>query len=155
MIFGIEDKHKSIVGTNYANIPEKLHKIKQTIAQNTSNHFTFTDIEELISQGKRILVFIIPPAPKGIPISWKGIFYGRNGSSLVPLNLNEIQLFLNHSDNDWSAEIAEHAILNDLDQQAIHFARLEFSKKNPTLTNEMKTWNDLTFLNRIQLASNE
>lgn len=155
LIFGIQDKHKKIVGTHYLNTPENIQKIKHTISHNTSNNYTFVSVEELFIQNKRILVFIIPPAPPSMPVAWKGVFYGRNGSSLVPLNLNEIKLFLNQVESDWSANIAENASLKDLDQQAIVFARKEFSKKNPTLENDMPSWNDLTFLNRIQLAVNE
>jgi ATP-dependent DNA helicase RecG len=35
------------------------------------------------------LMLQIPPAPKGMPVDWKGHCYGRNGSSLSALNNQE------------------------------------------------------------------
>ena len=44
LIFGIEDKNKSVVGTNYRNNLEDLHNLKREIAEKSTNGITFKEI---------------------------------------------------------------------------------------------------------------
>ena len=88
LIFGIRDKDRKVVGTNYRE-KSGLEKLKSEIADGT-NGITFMEIYELFpmvdSEKKRIIMFKIPAAPTAIPTSWKGHFYARNFESLVPLS---------------------------------------------------------------------
>ena len=69
-------------------------------------------------------MFQIPAAPKGIPTSYKGHYYGRDGESLVALNLHELESIRNQSQqSDWSAQIIKEATLDELDPKAISIAR--------------------------------
>ena len=55
---------------------------------------------------------------------------------------------------DWSEDVCEDATMDDLELQAVDFARVEFGKKYPALAEEMKSWSDKVFLNKAKLAIN-
>lgn len=90
LVFGIENKNHCIVGTKYREKRSDLDNLKKEIADKTSNRITFAEIYELSLPEGRVILFQIPAAPKGLPVSFEGHFYGRDGESLVPLNLEEL-----------------------------------------------------------------
>lgn len=149
LVFGVNDR-RDIVGTNYRNDTNSLHSLKHDISQQTNNNITFTEIFELNLREGRVILFQIPSAPLGVPISWKRIPYGRDGESLVPLNLTEQDIIRNQQVADWSAEICTNATIEDLDVQAIEKARTEYKKKNPNLIADIDSWDHTTFLNKIK-----
>ena len=107
LVFGIKDKGnpRELVGTDYRNSVESLESLKKEVANQTTGNLTFIDIFEINKEGKRVLMFQIPPAPKGIPIAWKGHYYGRDGESLGALNIHELETIRKQSDRlDWSAQ---------------------------------------------------
>ena len=68
-------------------------------------------------------------------------------------NIDELERIRSQSvTNDWSAGICEGAGINDLSSEALVRARSLYQKKNPTLSNEINQWNDITFLNKVKLA---
>ena len=153
LIFGIKDKPKSIVGTQYRLDKAKLDNLKLEIASHTSNGLTFYDIYELILSEGRVLMFQIAASPKGIPVAWKGHFYGRNGESKGALNIAEIeqirrQIFY----LDWSAQIVENATIDDLEPEAILKARKEYKVKFPSKADEVNQWSDEVFLNKAKVT---
>jgi len=152
LVFGIEDRTHDITGTHYRPDRPSLDSLKHEIAQKTTSALTFTEIHEIHVQGKRVVMFQIPPAPRGIPVAWEGHYYGRNGESLVALNLHEIESIRAQStQEDWSARICESATLADLDPAAIAKARVEFAAKHPAQADDVAQWNDLTFLNKAKI----
>ncbi len=153
LVFGVEDKSKSVVGTNYRRVRNELNKLKKGIADKTTNRITFVEIHELEFDKKRVLLFQIPPAPKGIPIAWSGHYYGRDNESLVALNLEELERIRSQrTDEDWSMEICEGADIEDLSEEAIAKARSLFAAKNPALKDETAGWDDFTFLNKAKIC---
>ena len=94
--------------------------MKKKIADQTTGRHTFVEIHELrYKNGKRVVMFEIPPAPQGIPI-YQGHYYGRDGESLQALSMDKIERIRNQAKlKDWSAEIIEEALLEDLDSAAI------------------------------------
>ena len=154
LVFGVHDKTRGVVGTSYRNDPKKLQSLKHEIAQKTTGNLTFSNVFELEVEGKRILLFEIPTAPQGVPIAFDGHFYGRDGESLVALNLQEIETIRSQRSFDWSAQVAEGATIDDLDSEALNKARFEFKKKNPDIADEINQWNDPTFLNKARLTVN-
>jgi len=89
----------------------------------------------------------------GIPIAWKGHYYGRDGEELQPLNIEEIErIRAQVSQNDWSAQIIQEATIEDLDKNAISRARELFKVKNPKLKDAVDQWDDITFLNKAKVA---
>lgn len=153
LIFGINDKDHAIVGTNYKPTAQSLCHIKREIAEGINEGITFSDIFEFIYEGKRVLLFQIPPAPLGIPISYKGHYYGRDGESLVALNISEIESIRSQVKRiDWSAQIIEDATIEDLDETAIQLARSLYISKNRDKEEEILTWDNVTFLNKAKIT---
>jgi len=92
LLFGIDNKTHKVVGSNYKPNRPSLDELKKTIADQTTNRITFDEIYELTYDDKRVIMFQIPAAPQGIPIAYQGHYYGRDGESLVALNLHEIEM---------------------------------------------------------------
>ena len=155
LFFGVEDKIKPgnsercVVGTIIDD--KKINEWKHEIHNNISPKMSFTDVVRNRIDGKNIIIFKIPPAPRGIPVSWKGHFYAREGESLVALSIEKIERIRKQAQYDWSAEIVPNADLNDLDEDAIAAARKQFSEKNPKFVDEIPKWDDETFLNKSKL----
>jgi len=143
-----------IVGTEYKISPAALDSLKHEVSKHVSNRLTFIDIHSIIHPtGKRVLLFQIPVALRGIPTSWKGHYYGRDGESLVPLNIEEIERIRNQVINeDWTAGICDEATIDDLDSDAIARARKEYKTKFSSRAQEVDKWNNITFLNKIKLT---
>lgn len=91
LIFGIENKSHEVVGSQYKNSRPALDAIKKKIADQTTGRHTFVEIYELLYRnGKRVVMFQIPPAPQGIPIAFQDHYYGRDGESLQGLAIEKI-----------------------------------------------------------------
>ncbi len=121
LLFGIENKHRKIVGSNYrANDRVSLDSLKSEIANKTTNRITFIEIHELAAPEGRVVMFQIPAAPAGLPVAWEGHYYGRDGEALVPLNLEKIDRIRRQGVQwDWSAEPCPRATVEDLDRGKI------------------------------------
>jgi ATP-dependent DNA helicase RecG len=152
LVFGIKDNHE-IVGSNFRSNRKDLDNLKAEIANHTTANHTFTEIYELQTPLGRVILFQIPPAPKGIPIAWKGFFYARDGESRVALSIHEIEQMRNQAkDYDWSAQICEDATIDDLDSKAIDKARINYKEKYQSKTEEIDTWDTATFLNKAKIT---
>jgi ATP-dependent DNA helicase RecG len=152
LVFGIKDD-KSVVGTNFRADTKSLHNLKAEVANHTTNRITFKEIYETEIDAKRVVLFQIPSAPLGLPIAWKGHYYGRDSSELQPLNLEELERIRSqNSDFDWSIQICEDATIADLSSEAIQKARELYTIKNPKLADEIKAWDDTTFLNKAKIT---
>ncbi|MEO1900674.1 MAG: ATP-binding protein [Alcanivorax sp.] len=152
LIFGVRDDHQ-VVGTRFRYNPRDLQSLKKEVADKTINRHTFSEIYCVDHPSGRVLLMEIPAAPRGIPISWEGHYFGRDGASLGPLSLDEIERIRNQDRiHDWSAEICEGAMMDDLDPEAILLARREFATKNPKLADQINAWDDPTFLNKAKIT---
>lgn len=155
LVFGITDSlPRRVVGTNYRSTPPGLERLKTEIQKGTNHLLTFTAIHELNHPDGRVILFEIPPAPRGIPTMWRGRTFGRTHESIDLLSIAEIDRIRNNKPIDWSAEVIENATFDDLDQEAIAFARDEYRNKHSQLSNEIDRWSDREFLNRIGLIFN-
>lgn len=153
LIFGIRDTDKKIVGSNFRNDKRKLHNLKSEIAKHTTNRITFSEIYDIQTPNGRVILFEIPPAPKGIPIAWKGHYYGRDSEELNALNMEEIERIRSQSsEEDWSAKTIEDAGIQDLSYEAVQKARNLYQSKNPHLKEEVENWDDLTLLNKLKIC---
>jgi ATP-dependent DNA helicase RecG len=152
LIFGIRDKDKAIVGSQFRPNRADLDSLKAAIANKTTNRITFIDIHELNLPEGRVIMFEIPAAPRGIPIAFEGHYYGRDGEELQPLNLEEIERIRLTSLEDWSAAICPDATITDLDEKAIETARKNFAVKFPEYANDVINWDDTMFLNKAKLT---
>ena len=153
LVFGVRDKDKAIVGSRYMTNPVRLHSLKKEIADKTNNRVSFKEIHAVETDRGRVVLFQIPAAPPGIPVSWEGIWYGRDGESLVKLNIEKIERIRQQGrEEDWSKKICDGATIADLSIEAIQKARELFAEKNPKLAPEMQEWDDRTFLNKAKLC---
>ena len=155
LVFGVEDKTHEILGSHYREYGKRsLNTLKHEIADKTSNRISFVEIYELTAEnGERVVMFQIPAAPRGIPVAFSDIYYGREGESLKPLSLEELERIRSQNKSaDWSAEIINEATLDDLSPEAIQLARLNFQHKFPHLSEELKSWNDTVFLNKARFT---
>lgn len=152
LVFGIENKHHKIVGSQFRPVRKDLDSLKSEIANKTTNRITFIEIYELYLPEGRVLMFQIPAAPKGYPIAFEGHYYGRDDEELVPLNLEELErIRAQATTEDWSAAIVPDATLDDLDPTALAVARANFKSKFPDKAPEVDQWDDITFLNKAKI----
>ena len=153
LVFGVHDKTREILGTSYKNGMKSLQKLKYDLSQHTTDRNTFRDIYELEVEGKRVLMFQIPAAPRGIPIAWQGHFYARRGESLVALDMGKYEEIRRQTVNeDWTAEVVADATIDDLDTKAIAKAREGYKQRYPRLAKECDGWEDKVFLDKAGLT---
>ena len=127
LVFGISNK-KEILGTNYRS-QGSLQNLKREILNGTNERLTFLEIYTLTISKKRIIVFQIPPAIRGIPTTWNGAAYAREHESVCPLPMNKVDLIRSQIGMDWSKEVVEEATIDDLDEEAVKKAIELFAKK--------------------------
>ena len=127
LIFGITNNGE-FKGSDYRK-SGNLQSLKKEIANNTNERLTFLDIYELTMEKCRIVAFQIPPAIPGIPTTWNGAAWARENESLAPLPMNKVDLIRSQVGMDWSKEIVKEATLDDLDPEAVAYARKMFSQK--------------------------
>ena len=154
LVFGVEDKIRTVVGTNYRLQTNRLQGLKQQIAASTEPSVTFRNIYELHHSAGRVLLFEIPAAPRGIPIAWKGHYYGRAGESLTSLGIDKLdEIRAQTIAIDWSAQIVDQATIDDLDGTAIQKAQEAFALKydNRISAHEVNNWPVKTFLEKARL----
>ena len=153
LVFGVYDKTREILGTSYKNGMKSLQKLKYDLSQHTTDRNTFRDIYELEVEGRRVLMFQIPAAPRGIPMAWQGHFYARRGESLVALDMSKYEEIRRQTTGfDWSSQIVDGATIADLDEKAIKEAREGYKEHYPNQKKEVDAWSDEVFLNKAKLT---
>jgi ATP-dependent DNA helicase RecG len=152
LVFGVENNHHQIVGTQYRNDRKDLDSLKKEIADKTTGRITFIEIYTINHKNGRVILFEIPAAPKGFPIAYDGHYFARDHESLVPLNLNELENIRGQIQIDWSAKIIEEATFADLDNDAIQVARQNYKVKFSNKAEEVDSWDDITFLNKCKVT---
>jgi ATP-dependent DNA helicase RecG len=155
LVFGVNNKSRSVVGSDYRPETERLQSLKMQIAESTEPSVTFRDIHELAHSDGRVILFEIPAAPRGMPIAWKGHYYARAGESLTGLGLDKQDEIRQQTiSTDWSAEIVAAADMSHLNEGALRIARESFAKKyaNRFTNGEVMAWSNEAFLDRARLT---
>lgn len=129
ILMGVNNDRQA-VGTQFLMDETKLQLLKHDIALNTTGGLTFREITPVEIDGKRVLMFKIPAAPRNIVTKWKNIAYGRSGESLEPLSQDKYDAIrYQRPVDDWSAHVVKDAtIKDDLDELAVAKARIMFKK---------------------------
>lgn len=149
LIFGVTNK-KEIVGTAYRQ-DGNLQNLKKEIVGGTNERATFMEIYEVNMDGHRIVAFQIPPATRGIPRTWNGAAYAREDENISPLPMDKVDLIRSQVGVDWSKEIVEGATFEDLDPEAVRYARELFIKKQNSAkksTDMLVKMSDVEILNK-------
>ena len=160
LVFGVHDKTRKIVGTDYDASPATVDRqggLKYQIAQSTMPSVCFNEIYNLMCPEGLVILFKIPAAPQGIPIGWKGHFYARAGENLIPMGWDKLEAIRRQgSADDWSAVVVEGVTFDDLDPEALAYARKEFATKHALEfpAEEVTGWNLPTFLDKARLTVN-
>jgi ATP-dependent DNA helicase RecG len=152
LIFGVDNK-KNIIGTEYRK-DGNLQHLKKEIVGGTNERMTFMEIYELEIEKHRIVAFQIPPALRGIPTTWNGAAYAREDENTCPLPVDKMDLIRSQVGVDWSKVIVDEATLDDLDPEAIAYARSLFIKKQNAAkkaTEILEKMSDVEILNKAGL----
>jgi ATP-dependent DNA helicase RecG len=161
LIFGVKDHRdpatglRPVVGSAFKNSASALNELKRHIAQGTSPAVAFQTVIELphpdCSAGSRVLMFQIPPAPRGMPVSWKGHWYGRIGEAQGGLGAKYEAIRLQAAAMDWTAVV----VTRDetvLDTAGVARGRELYANKHPKRAKELATWSVARFLSELGLA---
>jgi ATP-dependent DNA helicase RecG len=117
LVFGVKDKidvttgARPVVGSLFATKPAELNELKLQVFNHTAPALGLGDPIEVAHPdcppGSRVLMWRIPAAARGMPVAWKGHYWGRSGESLGALPLNKLDtLRVQSSLQDWSATLA-------------------------------------------------
>ncbi len=157
LVFGVNNKSRRVTGSDYRMEPERLQSLKYQIAQATEPSITLREIHVLHHPQGGVVLFEIPPAPRGIPIAWKGHYYARAGESRTSLSLDKLDEIRQQTlQQDWTAQVIAGATPDDLDEVAVRKARESFLQKyaNRFASDEVMNWPLTTFLDRARLTQN-
>lgn len=158
LVFGVRNRARSVVGTTYREDHERLHCIKKQIGDGTDPNTTFREVHELITAaGLRVVLFEVPPAPRGIPIAWNRVHYGRHHESLEVLDLTkQEEIRSQQAGFDWSAVVVPDATIDDLDPEALAKAREVFASRYADRfpAGAVQAWDVPTFLEQAKLTLN-
>lgn len=154
LVFGVDNKRRVVCGTDYRRDAEKLQGLKNDVLNGLDPPVTFREIHELDHPLGRVVLMQIPPAPRGIPISWNGHYYARAGESLSALGVDKQDTIRNQTTaTDWSAAIVSEATTEHLDPAAMARARQGFAERHSTVPAEdIAAWDDGTFLAKAKLT---
>ena len=155
LVFGVNNKTRAVVGSDYRPQTERLQSLKMQIAASTEPSITLRNIHELQHAGGRVVLMEVPPAPRGMPIAWKGHYYARANESRIPLGLDKFDEIRGQTlQQDWTAQTLPLATVADLDEGALKVARESFAKKhtNRFRPDEVMAWPVQAFLERARLT---
>ena len=156
LIFGVSNSTKEIVGSAYGSA-ESLVKLRNTTADCTNNRITFLDIYTIHvpvgEENRRVVLFKIPAALAGVPTSWRGQYYCREGESMAPLSLDKIETIRRKDGHDWSKRLIQDSSIKYLSTAAISVAREKYKTKmaKEHIDVEVDSMTDEEFLTKLRL----
>ncbi len=156
LIFGVINDDRLICGSQFRPNPADLDSLKHEIAEQTGG-ITFRDIHVVTYSGQRVLMFEIPPAPRGLPVAFQNHWYGRDGESLTGLSLGKLETIRGQIQlPDWSVVTCAGATIRDLDPAALATAKDRFRAKNAatSFAPDISSWTDEVFLDRARFTIN-
>jgi len=157
IIIGIEDKTAKIIGIDdfhsytTENLPIELlrHCINLSSEGLSIDSITTSDTD------KTIWIIHVPKHLPRQPVIAHKYAWQRAGESTIRISEERLQTILNEYTwvvDDWSSNILLDATIDDLDQDAILLAKQNFLIKNPKFNEELKEWDDKTFLNKAKIT---
>lgn len=110
LLLGIADKPpRPVVGTAAFNDPvDMASKIFQAIGFRV-------DIQEVMHPDGRVLVFVIPPRPRGTAYNYEGAYLMRSGQELVPMSEDQLRRIFSEGQPGW----LENAALTNISAQDV------------------------------------
>ncbi|MHB1921320.1 MAG: RNA-binding domain-containing protein, partial [Chitinophagaceae bacterium] len=156
LLIGVEDHSLNIMGIqdfyNYNSSNIKL-KILNDCPNLGSEGF---EIQEYITSDskKTVWVFHIPKHQFRLPVYAHKKMWQRINDSLVEITPTRLDAILSEvrPNEDWTAVVIPGATLEDLDENALLKARIEFKKRNPKYADFADQWNTAKFLDKAKLT---
>ncbi len=136
IILGVTDKRpRSVVGSQAFVQPERTRS--GLIAQLHLN----IDFSIVNHPDGRVLIFHVPTHPIGNPVKDKGVYWQRQGDSLIAMSEDRLRSIFAEAGHDFSADICASATMDDLDSASIENLRKRWIIKSgnqglATLTQE-------------------
>lgn len=168
LVMGVEDAIdranglRPARGTQFARTMEEVNRIKASVAAQTNPSVALQTPHEIQVPGidgqpARVLMWRVPAAPRGMPVTCKGHWWGRVGEKLGGLALHKLDTLRAQSAlHDWSAAVvsSDWALL---EPRAIARARELFARRHapkPDMVDQMQCQSDVEFLHGLRLAVN-
>ena len=166
LVMGIDDRLEAAtgmrpaIGTEFARSLPELNRIRESVAAQTAPAVVLHppyELEVARPDGApaRVLLWRIPAAPRGVPVSCKGHYWGRNGERLCGLPLHKLDTLRAQSAlHDWSAAVVTHD-WTLLSAPAIARARELYARRYASKTDivkDMLAQTDAQFLHSLRLA---
>jgi ATP-dependent DNA helicase RecG len=156
LVIGIQDQTHVIVGIQeFADY--SIDNIKYRIIGNCPNlNADLFRVQEFITSdtNKKVWIFHIPKHQFRLPVYAHKKTWQRIDDNLVEMTKARLDAILTQVqvNEDWSKVIIDEATIEDLDEEALRKARIEFKKRNPKYSNDVDNWNDVDFLNKSKLT---
>lgn len=156
LVIGVQDSTLNIVGiTDFHNYT--FQSIKLKILNDCSNLSSENfEIQEYKTEdtNKSVWIFHIPKHQYHLPVYAHKKLWQRIDDNLVAITQARLNAILSEVriHEDWSAQIIPSASIEDLDENAIKKARIEFAKRNPKYKEEEPGWNNAKFLDKAKLT---
>ena len=154
LVYGVEDKTHEVIGTDFNPHVTKAKGNQDILPWLSSLLHPNFGFEVYIAKhpNGNVVIFEIKPA-RGQPVKFQGKAYIRDGSSTTELaKYPEKERMIWTLPRDWSGEICEEATPAHLDPVALQHARREFEARNIHFSQELKNWDDISFLSKLKLA---
>ncbi len=124
-VLGVTDKRpRHVVGTRAFRQPERT---RAGLIQHLHLNIDFSVLDH---PDGRVLIFHVPSRPLGTAIKYKGIYWQRQGDSLVPMTEDRLREIFAEAGSDFSSEICAAATMSDLDPAAIEDFRRRWIAKS-------------------------
>jgi len=149
LVLGVSDKFpREVVGTNAFGNVDKLEnnlysKLKRKV-----------EIQELIMNKKRVLIFYIPSRPIGYPLDLNGQFLMRQNDSLVSMTNEVLKKIYDEQVNDYTEKIDKNITFKDLDPLSIINLRELILESGRTET-DISRLDDKQLLKDLRLLTKE
>jgi len=125
LILGVTDKRpRKVVGS------QAFDNLERTKAGLVERLRLRIEAETLQHPQGRVVVFVVPPRPLGVPVQYKGAYWMRAGQSLVPMTPDLLKRIFAEVEPDFSATVCPRASMADLDPQAIGSFRNMWARKS-------------------------
>ena len=166
LVMGIDDRLEAAtgmrpaIGTEFARSLPELNRIRESVATQTAPAVVLHppyELEVARPDGApaRVLLWRIPAAPRGVPVSCKGHYWGRKGERLCGLPMHKLDTLRAQSAlHDWSAAVVTHD-WTLLSAPAIARARELYARRyasKPDIVKDMLAQTDAQFLHSLRLA---
>jgi len=131
VILGVTDKRpRRVVGSQAFKQPERT---RASLIERLHLNIDFCAVNH---PHGRVLIFHVPEHPIGNPVKYKGIYWDRQGDSLIAMSEDRLRGIFAEAGHDFSADICSAASMDDLDREAIENFRKRwvYKSRNPSLT---------------------